>query len=326
MIEFDPLAEPATVSPLTDVEGSPPGRLAWSQGVIESLLALKASRPLVAISAAAVICLALAMVAAMVALRSRPSVASTPAANAEKPSGSNASPSASVELPPADVESPRVARPPAPPPVQRTNPAVQQATVRDIAPRSGAVTSARNTAPVVEPSPAKSVNTRPAQAAPTVAAAAPTPVAAPTPATAPTITVAAPTVTIAAPTVTGPPTVTAAAPTTSATPGAPEPVVPDRVYTSIDPGVVAPVLVRPYLPELSDPNAPNLRLGVLEVVIGTTGLVESVRLRSPENRYRERWWLFVAKNWQFRPAYKDGQPVRYLKVIPLTDIRLSDPQ
>ena len=63
--------------------------------------------------------------------------------------------------------------------------------------------------------------------------------------------------------------------------------------------------------------------GSLEVVVDPTGAVESVRLRSPENRYRERWWLFVAKNWQFRPAYKDGQPVRFLTLIPLTDARFT---
>jgi hypothetical protein len=100
----------------------------------------------------------------------------------------------------------------------------------------------------------------------------------------------------------------------------------DRIYTSGDPGVIAPVLIRPYLPGLTEQTAVGTHLGVLEVVVDRTGAVESVRLRSPENRYRERWWLFVAKNWQFRPAYKDGQPVRFLTLIPLTDARLTDPQ
>jgi hypothetical protein len=105
-----------------------------------------------------------------------------------------------------------------------------------------------------------------------------------------------------------------------------DPSFPDRIYTSGDPGVAAPVLIRPYLPGLTEQGTVGTRLGVLEIVVDTTGRVESVRLRSPENRYRERWWLFVAKNWQFRPAYKDGQPVRFLTLIPLTDARLTDPQ
>jgi hypothetical protein len=106
-----------------------------------------------------------------------------------------------------------------------------------------------------------------------------------------------------------------------------DPGFPDRIYTSGDPGVIAPVLIRPYLPGLTEQQSTvGTRLGVLEVIVDTTGAVESVRLRSPENRYRERWWLFVAKNWQFRPAYKDGQPVRFLTLIPLTDARFTDPQ
>jgi hypothetical protein len=105
-----------------------------------------------------------------------------------------------------------------------------------------------------------------------------------------------------------------------------DPGFPDRIFTSADPGVIAPVLIRPYLPGLTEQSTVGTRLGVLEVVVDTTGAVESVRLRSPENRYRERWWLFVAKNWQFRAAYKDGQPVRFLTLIPLTDARLTDPQ
>jgi hypothetical protein len=105
-----------------------------------------------------------------------------------------------------------------------------------------------------------------------------------------------------------------------------DPGLPDRIYTSADPGLIAPVLIKPYLPGLTEQSTIGTRLGVLEVVVDPTGAVESVRLRSPENRYRERWWLFVAKNWQFRPAYKDGQPVRFLTLIPLTDARLTDPQ
>jgi hypothetical protein len=105
-----------------------------------------------------------------------------------------------------------------------------------------------------------------------------------------------------------------------------DPGFPDRIYTSGDSGVIAPVLVKPFLPGLTEQSTVGTRLGVLEVIVDTTGAVESVRLRSPENRYRERWWLFVAKNWQFRPAYKDGQPVRFLTLIPLTDARLTDPQ
>jgi hypothetical protein len=322
MIALDPLAEPApVVFPMNNYESLPSGLVTWSQGVMQSLWALRVSRPLVAISAAAAVCVALAMVAAIVALRSRPSVAATPRPSAlvEEPASATPSPSASLERPPADVASPPVAPPTAPPAVQGTNPVAHQATAGIVMPRNTAA-APRTAPPVTEPAPATSVRDRRAPVAPTVAAAAPT-VAAAAPgasAAAPTVTVAAPSVTVAAP------TVTAAAPTTSFDPKTPDPV--GRLYTTNDPGIVAPVLIRPYLPELADPSTPNLRMGALEVVIGTTGLVESVRLRSPENRYRERWWLFVAKNWQFRPAYKDGQPVRYLKVIPLTDVRLSDPQ
>src|SRR5262245_3829787 len=105
-----------------------------------------------------------------------------------------------------------------------------------------------------------------------------------------------------------------------------DPGLPDRIYTSGDPGVIAPVLIRPYLPGLTEQSTVGTRLGVLEFIVDPTGAVESVRLRSPENRYRERWWLFVAKNWQFQPAYKDGRPVRFLTLIPLTDARLTEPQ
>ena len=46
----------------------------------------------------------------------------------------------------------------------------------------------------------------------------------------------------------------------------------------------------------------------------------------PGRCYREAWWVFASKSWQFRPAMKDGKPVRFLKRIALTDLNLAEPQ
>ena len=103
-------------------------------------------------------------------------------------------------------------------------------------------------------------------------------------------------------------------------------VVDPVTYTSDDRSVTEPVLFKPYLPLKAGPGVTDDKLGVLELVIDTRGLVESVHLKSPGNRYRERWWVFAAKAWEFRPALKDGVPVRFLKRIALTDLNLADLQ
>jgi len=93
-----------------------------------------------------------------------------------------------------------------------------------------------------------------------------------------------------------------------------------------DDAIVEPVLIRPYLPIQAPPGTPLDSLGVLELWINTHGNVESVHLKSPGNRYRERWWVFTAKSWQFQPATKNGKPIRFLKRIPLTDLNVLEPQ
>jgi hypothetical protein len=98
------------------------------------------------------------------------------------------------------------------------------------------------------------------------------------------------------------------------------------IYTSDDHSVIEPVLIFPYLPLRARSGVTEDKLGVLELVVDTRGHVESVHLRSPSNRYRERWWVFVSKSWQFRPALKDGKPVRFLKRVALTDLNLAEPQ
>jgi hypothetical protein len=98
------------------------------------------------------------------------------------------------------------------------------------------------------------------------------------------------------------------------------------VFTSDDDGVSEPVLIRPYLPPVARGGTPSEVLGVLDVLVDAHGAVETVHLRSPSNRYRERWWVFAAKQWVFQPALKNGQPVRFLKRIPLTDLNMLEPQ
>jgi hypothetical protein len=98
------------------------------------------------------------------------------------------------------------------------------------------------------------------------------------------------------------------------------------VFTSDDVGVSEPILVRPYLPPAPRVGTPSDVLGLLEVLVDTNGAVETVHLRSPGNRYRDRWWLFAAKQWEFQPALKNGTPVKFLKRIPLTDLNVLEPQ
>jgi hypothetical protein len=98
-----------------------------------------------------------------------------------------------------------------------------------------------------------------------------------------------------------------------------------RVYSSSDEGVTEPVALRLYLADPA-PETPPSRLGVLMLVVNGEGAVESVRLQSPSNRYHDRFWVSAAKTWRFKPALKDGQPVKFLKRIIITEPPLSDPQ
>ncbi len=98
-----------------------------------------------------------------------------------------------------------------------------------------------------------------------------------------------------------------------------------HIYSTGDEGVTEPVALRQYLPDPA-PGTPPSRLGALMLVVDSQGVVESVRLQSPSNRYHDRFWVSVAKTWRFKPALKDGQPVKFLKRIAITEPPLTDPQ
>jgi hypothetical protein len=91
-----------------------------------------------------------------------------------------------------------------------------------------------------------------------------------------------------------------------------------RIYSAWDPGVQPPRAVYPQLPDTSA-SAPRLPDDtVLEMVIGTDGFVERVKLRSTPRNIHEFMLVSAAKTWRFEPARLDGAPVRFLHSVVVT--------
>ena len=90
------------------------------------------------------------------------------------------------------------------------------------------------------------------------------------------------------------------------------------IYSPQSEGVSSPIAVRPQLPrELpADVNRSELRL--IELVISPLGTVESVKLIGDPRNVHDSMLLSAAKAWVFRPAVKDGVPVRYRKTVSVT--------
>jgi hypothetical protein len=86
-------------------------------------------------------------------------------------------------------------------------------------------------------------------------------------------------------------------------------------YGPTSEGVVAPEAVEPRLPHELPPDIKSDQLGRIELVVAVDGSVESVKLLGPPRNVKDALFLSVAKAWQFRPALKDGVPVRYRKII-----------
>jgi hypothetical protein len=87
-----------------------------------------------------------------------------------------------------------------------------------------------------------------------------------------------------------------------------------RVFTIDDADVTAPVIVRQNMPRfpggLREPAS-----GVLEIVVDTTGNVESARMIDPVHIQYDGLLINAAKKWQYQPATIDGTPVRYNRRI-----------
>ena len=86
----------------------------------------------------------------------------------------------------------------------------------------------------------------------------------------------------------------------------------NRVYTEDDDGVVLPIALGRQLPAMTPAGLSSLSVGQLEMLIDRNGEVELVKLHTPLNRYHERMIVSAAKAWKYRPAMRNGRPVRFL--------------
>jgi len=104
------------------------------------------------------------------------------------------------------------------------------------------------------------------------------------------------------------------APTPPASASVPVPVT-ARIYNGGDAQVSPPVIVRQDLPPFPRDMVTNGRPGVLEVIIGPNGLVESAVMRTAINPRYDTLVLSATKVWRFKPATVGGTPVKFRKMI-----------
>jgi hypothetical protein len=93
---------------------------------------------------------------------------------------------------------------------------------------------------------------------------------------------------------------------------------PGVIYALGDQGVQPPILLRPHLPAEPAPGVAPESVGTLELIVSESGAVEHVRLTSPSNRFQDRMLVAAAKAWVFKPALRDGRPVRFRTTIRVT--------
>lgn len=92
----------------------------------------------------------------------------------------------------------------------------------------------------------------------------------------------------------------------------------ETIYSLDDAGVTPP---RPLSRQL--PTAALLRrtappTGRLEILVGRSGRVETVRLDAPSNGYHDRMIVSAVKAWRYKPALRNGKPVRFNVVMSIS--------
>ena len=107
-------------------------------------------------------------------------------------------------------------------------------------------------------------------------------------------------------------------PQPAAAPPAPVAYVPSKgIYGGSEAGVMPPVIIRQTLPSFPR-DLMARRDGVLEVVIGEAGTVETALMRTSINPRYDQIVLSAVKTWKYSPATVKGVPVKFRKLIAIT--------
>jgi len=96
----------------------------------------------------------------------------------------------------------------------------------------------------------------------------------------------------------------------------PPPPDPARVYTTEDAEVVPPLVVRQQIPPVPAALVSRAKSrGLLEIVIDDKGRVIRMTMRDSVHPSFDRQILVAARDWKYKPAMLNGQPVRFKKLI-----------
>jgi hypothetical protein len=90
------------------------------------------------------------------------------------------------------------------------------------------------------------------------------------------------------------------------------------IYSTESLDVVPPTPVHAKLPSEPPPGVRPDSLPLLELVISASGEVESARLMTPSPSVPASMMVSAVKAWRFRPATRNGRPVRYRLMLRLT--------
>jgi hypothetical protein len=90
-----------------------------------------------------------------------------------------------------------------------------------------------------------------------------------------------------------------------------------RIYSAADENVAPPSMRRLQMPSEPKPGEVTGDSWI-EVLVDERGQVAQVRLHSSKLSLNDRMIVSAAKAWQFEPALKDGNPVKYVLRLPVT--------
>jgi len=117
-----------------------------------------------------------------------------------------------------------------------------------------------------------------------------------------------------------PPAPAAASPTSAATPDKALSKAPaGKTFDAADENLTPPVAIYQVFPPVPPSLMPIVssatKGGVLDVVIDETGSVQDVTMRQSVNPMYDTLLLGAARRWKYRPALKNGVPVKFVKTI-----------